>query len=77
MLYPNKNTRFEDSILNKMIFILEQKELQSVDINELYLKLKSKYKNIDEFIYSLDVLYSLNLIDIDFETEIIVYAGSN
>lgn len=77
MLYPNKHTRFEDSILFKMLFILEYKDSNEIDINLLYEKLKKKYKNIDEYIYSIDILYTLNLINVDFENEIIIYAERN
>ncbi|HXD94796.1 MAG TPA: ABC-three component system middle component 7 [Bacteroidia bacterium] len=74
MLYPNKHTRFEESILYKMLFILELNELKEIKIISLYDILKKKYQNIDEFIYSIDVLYSLNLINVDFEKETVIYA---
>ena len=73
MIYPNKNIRFEESIIYKMISILELQEKLSINIHELYNQTKAKFKNTDEFIISLDVLYALDMINVDFETENIEY----
>lgn len=73
MIYPNKNIRFEESIIYKMLSILEQKEKLAIGIHELYIETKSKFDNPDEFIISLDVLYVLDMINVDFENEKISY----
>lgn len=73
MIYPNKNIRFEESIIYKMISVLEQREKSTINIHELYNETKSKFKNTDEFIISLDVLYALDMINVDFENEKIEY----
>jgi hypothetical protein len=77
MIYPNKNIRFEESIIYKMISILEEKEKLIINIHELYNETKNKFKNTDEFIISLDVLYALDMINVDFENENIEYAKRN
>ena len=77
MLYPNKHTQFEESIIFKMLHILDFNSNIDININELYAKIKHKYNNIDEFIYSLDFLYVLDVIEIDFNTEIIHYVKGN
>lgn len=77
MIYPNKNIRFEESIIYKMIFILEQREKSTINIHELYNETKEKFKSTDEFIISLDVLYALDMINVDFETENIEYVKRN
>lgn len=77
MIYPNKHIRFEESILYKMIYILEAQEYSEMTISELFTKTISKFQNADEFIYSLDVLYILDEIEIDFENEIIKYVKRN
>lgn len=77
MIYPNKNIAFEESILYKMLYILEYKNRKQIFIAELYSKLKLKYQNIDEFIYSIDVLYVLDLIEVDFEKKMIRYVERN
>lgn len=73
MIYPNKNIRFEESIIYKMISVLELQEKSIINIHELYNATKKKFKNIDEFIISLDVLYALDMIIVDFENENIEY----
>jgi hypothetical protein len=73
MIYPNKNIRFEESIIYKMISVLEQRDQLSINIHDLYNETKSKFKNTDEFIISLDVLYALDMINVDFENETIEY----
>ncbi len=77
MLYPNKHTQFEESIIFKMLHILDYNLKDETNINELYLKVKHKYNNIDEFIYSIDLLYVLDVIEIDFNTETISYVNRN
>jgi hypothetical protein len=73
MIYPNKNIRFEESIIYKMISVLEQQDKSTINIHELYNETKTKFNNTDEFIISLDVLYALDMINVDFENENIVY----
>ena len=77
MIYPNKNIRFEESIIYKMISILEEREKLIINIHELYNETKNKFNNTDEFIISLDVLYALDMINVDFENENIEYVKRN
>lgn len=74
MLFPSKFTSFQESIIYKMILILELKEEKS-NINLLYKKLKNKFTCIDEFIFALDGLYALGYINIDGED--IIYVSGN
>lgn len=67
MLFPSKFTSYEESIINKMIFILELRERKIVNINLLYKELEKKFANIDEFIFALDGLFALGYIDIEEE----------
>ena len=73
MIYPNKHIRFEESIIFKMVHILEQRTENEINIHELFTKTQNKFKNADEFLYSLDVLYVLDMIEIDFDNEILRY----
>ena len=66
MLFPSKFTSFQESIIYKMILILELKE-RKINVNLLYQKVKNKFTSIDEFIYALDALYALGYIIIDEE----------
>ena len=77
MIYPNKHIRIEDSIIYKMTAILEVKNDFEMNIHDLYSKIKTKFSNTDEFILSLDVLYVLDMIEVDFNTETIKYVKRN
>lgn len=77
MIYPNKHIKIEESIIYKMTTLLEDKTINVISITELYNKTKSKFSNIDEFIYSLDVLFLLDIIEINFESELITYVSRN
>jgi len=77
MIYPNKHIRIEDSIIFKMLFILENTHEFEINIHELFSRTKKHFTNPDEFIYSLDVLYILDVIDVDFEKETIKYVKRN
>jgi hypothetical protein len=77
MIYPNKHIRIEDSIIYKMIAVLEVQNDSEMNIHDLYSKIKNKFSNTDEFILSLDVLYVLDMIEVDFNTETIKYAKRN
>lgn len=72
MLFPSKFTSFEESVINKMILILEI-ENKSIGLIELYNKFKNKFISIDEFIFALDGLYALGYIEI--EDEVIKYVN--
>ncbi|AGR77663.1 hypothetical protein A7H1H_1376 [Aliarcobacter butzleri 7h1h] len=74
MLFPSKFTSFQESIIYKMIVILELKE-KKINIKLLYKKLKNKFTCIDEFIFALDGLYALGYINIVGED--IIYASRN
>jgi len=75
MLFPSKFTNFEESIIAKMILILELKERKSIAINLLYLELEKKFDNIDEFIFALDALFALGYIEI--KNEDLIYVNRN
>lgn len=77
MIYPNKHIKIEESIIYKMIALLEDDTLKIISVIDLYNKTKSNFKNIDEYIYSLDVLYILNIIEIDFNSQLITYVNRN
>lgn len=77
MIYPNKHVRFEESIIYKMISILDERDNHTINIHELYERTKDKFKNTDEFIISLDVLYALDMINMNFETETVEYVKGN
>lgn len=74
MITPNKFVPFDNSIISK-IHILLTLNISEIEISELYKKVSHNFNGIDEFIYTLDVLYILNRIEIDFHNRIIFYVS--
>ena len=72
MLFPSKFTNFEESVISKMILILEVKD-ETIAVIDLYNNLKKKFQSIDEFIFALDGLYAIGSIEI--ENEVIKYVN--
>lgn len=67
MIVPNKIISLNESIIGKMIFILEHiTEQKNLTIEDLFRNTKSHFEEIDEFVLSLDVLYLLNAIEVEF-----------
>lgn len=66
MITPSKAISFKDSVTFKMLHILDM-QFEEISIGELYKNTKRKFIGLDEFIYSLDVLYILGEIDVDLE----------
>lgn len=68
MLLPNKLITYNDSILPKLIIVLEELQKQSYEVNVLYKKVIGSLSGVNEFIAILDCLYLLEKIEYD-ETE--------
>ncbi|MGP0578528.1 MULTISPECIES: ABC-three component system middle component 7 [Paenibacillus] len=77
MIIPNKVINYNDSIINKMLVLLTELSQSNFQIKELYFSTQNSFEEIDEFIYSLDVLYILNAIDVDFDKGVISYVETN
>jgi hypothetical protein len=73
MIYPNKILRFNQSIIGKMLFVLDRLDSRIVNIHELLAETSEYFEEINEFLYSLDVLYVLDVIDYDLEKGLLVY----
>lgn len=73
MIYPNKNIKFKESILSKMLPILTYQSYDKIEIIELYNLVSQDFESVDEFILSLDVLYALETIEFDESLKSISY----
>ena len=73
MIYPNKHLRLYESVIYKMIHVLENKDAVSINIHDLYKATEKQFQSIDEFLVALDVLYALDMIEFDFKTETLFY----
>ena len=66
MITPNKTIPLKSSVIYKSTYILE-KDFESIYLTDLYSEVIGKFEDVDEFLYSIDVLFLLNLVDVDFE----------
>ncbi len=74
MIFPSKFTSYEESIINKMILILETKKSEIFNINLLYKNLEKEFENIDDFIFALDALFALGYVG-SIENQELKYVG--
>lgn len=63
MIVPNKSIPLKDSIIYKMLIILEE-SFDIIDLTDLYNKVSVSFSTFDEFVYSLDVLFILEKIEL-------------
>lgn len=78
MIFPNKFIKYEESILFKMLSVLEIcQEKKVIGFSELYTLSENKFSCVDEFIYSIDILHILDTIEIDFTSNQITYVEAN
>ncbi|HAF98259.1 MULTISPECIES: ABC-three component system middle component 7 [Paenibacillus] len=78
MIVPNKIISFENSIINRMLIILEMLRInKNYRVADLFVELGPEFEGIDEFIYSLDVLFLLDVIDLDTDSGVIQYVKTD
>lgn len=73
MLVPSKFTRLEESTIFKMRCLLANKK-ESESVLEAYLRTKDIFYDVSEFLYALDILYVLGLVNIKDDSGLIEYA---
>lgn len=73
MIVPNKVTSLKESVIGKIAFILEAISEAEQNITELYINAGNKFEDINEFILALDVLYVLEVIEINQDKKVIRY----
>lgn len=74
MIFPNKFLRFEESIIFKMHCVLAQcKQGGEQNIVDLYNNVEKHFECIDEYLYSIDILFVLDSVFIDFDKNTIKY----
>lgn len=74
LITPSKYITFEQSIIYKMLFVLDGAENQETIVH-LYHRTKGYFDGVNEFILALDTLYALNKIEIDFSKGVVFYAA--
>lgn len=73
MKLPSKIINYDESIIGKFSFILDEVSNKEINIYELFDKLKKKFNSVEEYLITLEVLYLLNKIEILEDSEVIKY----
>ncbi|GEB32817.1 ABC-three component system middle component 7 [Brevibacillus parabrevis] len=77
MILPNKLIPFKDSILAKMVYILNVLVVNDESVEILFEKTKQYLEDINQFILVLDVLFALEKIEFDQELKVIRYVKAD
>jgi len=72
MIAPNKAISLSESAIGLAPFILMHGP-DSQDLLDLYSKVYKKFESIDQFVFTLDVLFVLNRISLDVNTGRVSY----
>lgn len=75
MIVPNKVIRLNESIIGKMTIILKFLSEKEMTVKELFFITQDYFDEIDEFIYSLDALFLLDVIQVDFDKGVVTYVS--
>ncbi|MBP1682644.1 MAG: hypothetical protein H6Q27_207 [Ignavibacteriaceae bacterium] len=77
MILPNKLIRFQESIISKIAFILDEVSVEPQSNINLYVKVKNHFDDINQYILALDVLFVLGKIEFDEKAQVIVYVKTD
>lgn len=77
MILPNKLIPFKDSVISKVVHILDLLSISDDSAESLFEKTSHNFEDVNEFILALDVLFALEKIEIDEELKVIRYVKAN
>ena len=77
MILPNKLISFQDCILSKTVYILEEISDSDFTVIRLYEQVEIHFEDISEYMLALDVLYVLGKIKYNEELQTIQYVEKN
>ena len=75
MRLPNKVTSYQESILSKLIVLLDALCNRDISLTELYSVTQQNFSDMSEFIDALDVLFALNKLEYNEEVEVLHYVS--
>lgn len=77
MILPNKLISFQDCILAKTVYILEKISDSDFSVIGLYEQVETHFKDLNEYMLALDVLYVLGKIKYNEGLQVIQYVEKN
>ena len=75
MRLPNKVTSYQESILSKLIVLLDALCNRDISLTELYSVTQQNFSDMSELIDALDVLFALNKLEYNEELEVLHYVS--
>ena len=75
MKLPNKVTSYEESVLSKLIPILNLLSQKNMQIYELYVETREQYGSYSDFVDALDCLFALRKIEYLDKEEVLHYVA--
>lgn len=72
MILPNKLISFNNSIISKMVFILDVVSLKAESASCIYDKVSNNFEDINQYILALDILFALEKIKFDENAQVII-----
>lgn len=75
MRLPNKVTSYQESILSKLIVLLDALCNRDISLTELYSVTQQNFSDMSEFIDALDVLFALNKLEYNEELGVLHYVS--
>jgi hypothetical protein len=73
MLVPTKFTRLEESTIFKMKCILADRR-EGESVLDVYIRTKTSFYDASEFMHALDVLFILDMIEVEADSKVVQYA---
>lgn len=67
MIVPNKAVSFEKSLLSKLPQILQALSNGSLQVTDLYRRMKGDFSDVNQFILALDMLFILGKVELTVE----------
>lgn len=78
MIVPNKVTAYQESMISKMLNIVEQLEVENkLKVINLFNEVSHEFEGVEEFMYSLEVLFLLEVINVDTDSGVVSYVKTN
>ena len=74
MITPNKVVPLSASVLGQLTHVLKEGP-DPTRLADLFQQVGDKFESIDQFLLTLDVLFLLNRLNVDFKTEKVIYAA--
>ncbi|MGC5328186.1 ABC-three component system middle component 7 [Brevibacillus sp. SYSU BS000544] len=77
LILPNKLFPFKESILAKIVYLLNVLIVNNESVESLFEKTRQNFEDINQFILALDVLFVLEKIEFDEELKVIRYVKTD